>query len=416
MPVSNILVMGAGPCGLSAAIALSKISTLEDPIHVTVIEVRPELKTIGGTLNMTPLAMRYLDYLGAGERLRQDSIDMKDGLDCVSLRTGRRIGNIWGNIGAIRTVRHSLVANLLRTITEDHVDTVELRWGQRVASITESDNHVALGLEDGTTLQGDILLGCDGLHSHVRRRWVEPEREKSFTGRVIAMGFGDTSNAQSMVLSNGDPALRDTTVITSPHGMLLASKYEPSRQKTYFAHTMYVKEPDGDARDGWKTLGDAKDAVRAEVVRCFDNGRVKGVQEAVADCQDWHLWPIYILPGEGRWYRGRVLLMGDAAHAMPPQGESTGIAIEDGVLIARVLERRRSRTVEQLFSDFVSVRKPVVDKYYRASIWAMENGFQETSWWKSIIIEWGIWLYLLVKRWRQENHFAQDVRSVPLPA
>ncbi|KAK9780176.1 putative Fungal-specific transcription factor domain-containing protein [Seiridium cardinale] len=400
--------MGAGPCGLSAAIALSKISTTEDPIHVTLLEVRPELKTIGGTLNMTPLAMRYLDHLGAGEVLRRDAIDLNDGLDCVSLCTGRRIGNIWGGIGSIRTIRHNLVASLLHTITENHVGKIDMRWGQKVVGISESGDHVVLTFEDGTTLQGDILLGCDGIHSGVRRSFVEPEREKSFTGRVIAMGFESTGDVQPMLLFNAEPAVRDTTVITSPHGMLLVSKYEPTRRKTYFAHTMYKEEPKGNARDGWEALGVDKDAVRSEVLHCFEDGRVKGVQEAVAKCQDWHLWPIYILPGEGRWYRNKVLLLGDAAHAMPPQGESTGLAIEDGVLIARVLERRKSRTVEQLFADFVSVRKPVVDKYYSDSVWAMENGFQRASWWKSIIIEWGIWFYLIVKRWRQDDHFSQD--------
>ena len=101
---------------------------------------------------------------------------------------------------------------------------------------------------------------------------------------------------------------------------------------------------------------------------------------------------------------------------MPPQGESTGLAIEDGVLFARVFERRESRTIDQLFWDFETLRRPVIDKYHKDAVWAMEHGFRETTWLGSIFIEWGIWLYLLVKRWKQEDHFAQDVRNVSLPA
>ena len=316
MSPSHIIILGAGPCGLSTAIALSKTSTAEHPVRITLVEVREKLQTIGGTLNMTPLAMRYLDHLAVGDNLRKDGIDLNDGLDCVSLRTGNRIGNIWGSIGAIRTIRHKVVENLLRKIIEDHADTINVKWGQKVGEIVASEDEITLRFDNGTALRGDILLGCDGLHSLVRRLWIDPQRKETFTGRVLVMGFEESGKTPSMRLSNGEAALRDTAVITSQKGMLLASRYEPTRQKTYFAHTMYMKEPEGDARDGWKILGEDQDAVRREVVDCFNSGQVSGVQETVSKCQNWHLYPVYMLPSEGHWYRGRALLLGDAAHAV----------------------------------------------------------------------------------------------------
>lgn len=316
MPLPTLIILGAGPCGLSSAIALAKTSTPENPIHITLVEVREKLQTIGGTLNMTPLAMRYLDHLGVGDRLRRGGIEMKDGLDCVSLRTGRRIGNIWGSIGAIRTVRHSVVESLLQKIEESHADAIDIRWGKRAVEIAESKDRITVRFDNDESLHADILLGCDGLHSAARRLWVDPLRKETFTGRVLVMGFEESGKTPVMRLSNGEVALRDTAVITTQKGMLLASKYEPSRQRTYFAHTMYMEEPAGDARDGWKSLGRDQDAVRKEVVGCFDAGRVSGVQETVAMCEDWHLYPVYMLPAEGFWFRGRAMLMGDAAHAV----------------------------------------------------------------------------------------------------
>lgn len=102
---------------------------------------------------------------------------------------------------------------------------------------------------------------------------------------------------------------------------------------------------------------------------------------------------------------------------MPPQGESTGLAIEDGMLIARVLERRDTRTVPQLLSDFEAIRKPVIDKYYADAIWELQHGFTKTSsWWAGMLLEWATWAYVLVKkRWGQENHFGSDVRTMQLP-
>jgi hypothetical protein len=100
---------------------------------------------------------------------------------------------------------------------------------------------------------------------------------------------------------------------------------------------------------------------------------------------------------------------------MPPQGESTGYAIEDGVLIAHLLQSGQDRTAEQLVANFETVRRPVIGKYYRDALWVMEHGFAKRSWLMSIPIEWGVWMYLLVKKWSQENHFAGDVRDIKLP-
>ncbi|KAI1327974.1 hypothetical protein F5Y16DRAFT_370263 [Xylariaceae sp. FL0255] len=414
MTIKHIIILGGGPCGLSAAIALAKASTKAAPLRVTLLEIRPSLQTIGGTLNVTPLCLRYLDYLGVGDRLRARGISLDSGLDYISMRTGKRIGNIWGGIGGIRAVRHDLVESLLITATEDYSDHIQIRWGSRVTEISETQDAITATLSNGSKVAGDILLGADGLHSTVRRRYVDPSRQDAFTGRVIAMGWHE--GGKEPKLSDGMPMLRDTVVVSTRTGVLLASYYEPTRTKTYFAHISYADEPSGDARDGWKLLGEDQIALKREVVECYADGQVAGLSDVVAECDSWHLWPVYILPGEGRWFRGRALLLGDAAHAMPPQGESTGLAIEDGVLLAHVFSRRETRTVEQLFTDFEALRKPVIDTHYNNATWAMEHGFGKRSWFGTIVFEWAVWVYLLLRRWGQEKHFAGDVRDLELPA
>lgn len=320
MTVQDITILGAGPCGLSAAIALAKkhAGAQEPPLRITILELRPRLQTIGGTINLTPVATRYIDYLGAGKRLRERAIDLENGLDYISMRSGKRIGNIWGGIGAIRVARHRLVESLLQTIMEEHSDAIRIQWDRRVAEISESESKAVMRFEDGDTLTADVLLGCDGLHSTARRLWVEPERTKTFTGRVITMGWSD--QPAGMTLSSGEPALRDTALISSPNGILLSSYYEPTRTKTYLAHIMPMAEPDGGARDGWKAAGEDKAAIRREIVETYQSGQVRGLQEVVSKCEDWHLYPVYVLPAGGRWHRGRVLLLGDAAHAVSDEG------------------------------------------------------------------------------------------------
>ena len=100
---------------------------------------------------------------------------------------------------------------------------------------------------------------------------------------------------------------------------------------------------------------------------------------------------------------------------MPPQGESTGLAIEDGILMAHIFSRREERPLEKMFSDFLTLRKAVIDKHYKDAVWALEFGFQETGGLKNIMIEWVTIAVLWFKRWGQENHFASDVTKFKLP-
>ena len=65
---------------------------------------------------------------------------------------------------------------------------------------------------------------------------------------------------------------------------------------------------------------------------------------------------------------------------MSPQGESTGLAIEDGVLVGHVFSRRSTRSVEEMFQDFEILRKSVIDKHYTDSIWAMNHAFRKRGW------------------------------------
>lgn len=319
---------------MSTAIALAKLPCEPDspPLRITLVEVRPKLSTIGGTVNLTPLAMRYLDYLGVGSHLREKSIPLDDGLDYLSLRTGQRLGNIWGGIGARRAARHDLVSSLLETIQESHCDSIEIQWGRRLVDISETEDKVVVKFEGSDEpLRFDIMIGADGIHSQARHLFVEPNREKTFSGRVCVMGWNEEAHQKGesggipgmgkaeppLKLASGESALRDTVIINGFNGILLGSYYEPSRSKVYLVHIALMDEPkDGNGRDGWNIVGNDKIAIRDNVCDAYRGGKIEGLEQLVENCQDWHLWPVYILPGQGRWYRGRVLLLGDASHAV----------------------------------------------------------------------------------------------------
>ena len=328
MTSMEVVILGAGPCGLASAIALSKISTTENPLHITLVELRPTLQTIGGIVNLTPLAARYLEYLGVGARLQERCFPLDTGVDYISLRTGKIMANFWGGIGGVRIGRLELVHSLLETILENHGSSVQIEWGRRVTEIRETKDKVVLDFNDERgDLAGDMLLGCDGLYSSARRLWVEPERKATFIERVVAMGWLPEAREGSespIWLSNGQPALRNTSLIRTGKGIFLASYYEPTRTKVFLANILSMEEPeDGNSKTVWKVLGSDQDSVKRRIAENYRNGRIRGLEELIDSCDSWQLYPIYILPGKGQWRRGRVLLLGDAAHSVGPSSSSS---------------------------------------------------------------------------------------------
>lgn len=329
MPVSHVLILGAGPAGLAAALSISKLpdSGSSPPIRVTVLELRPDAGTLGGAINLTPLAMRYLDRLGAGSRLRPRGAPVSAGIDMVSLRTGSLRGSLWQNYDALRVRRHDLAASLLETLrASENAARIDLRYGVKVVGIREegdssADGAVVLSLDDGEEIRGDVLLGCDGLHSVARTKYVDPERKKQYSGKANAYGYAkvDEPGNTGVTRSDGKPCVIDSTIISGRYGSLLTTFFTPEKKDVYLAAVMNVEDEGGDdddARDGWKAKGDDKKRVREDISKRFRDGKLSGLAELVERVEDWTMFPVYQLPPDGRWSRGRVLLLGDAAHAV----------------------------------------------------------------------------------------------------
>ena len=102
---------------------------------------------------------------------------------------------------------------------------------------------------------------------------------------------------------------------------------------------------------------------------------------------------------------------------MPPQGESTGLSIEDAVLLARVLERHDSRDVAQLFADYETLRREPIEKIYRDTVSMWRNAARKNGGWVgTIVLEWATWIVIGLMNMKGKNHFSSDVSKLELPA
>jgi 2-polyprenyl-6-methoxyphenol hydroxylase-like FAD-dependent oxidoreductase len=334
MPINHIIILGAGPAGLASALAISQALP---QARITLLELRarsPSSAALGGAVNLTPLAMRYLDRFGVGAEVRRTGIPVR-AVDNVSLRTGGLLGQLWKGVDGLRVHRASLVGIMRDAVEGRKGDAdgtgvrrvAEVRYGVRVVSIVEEEGgdgegRVKVGLEGGGEVVGDVLLGCDGLHSVARRLYVEPERREEYSGKVVAYGIVKVPEPghAGLVKGDGRPVVEDTAMLVGRYGAMVVSFFEQKRREVFVGAVMNMRNesegPEGASKDGWRTRGADKEYVKAEVQKKFGTSAVVGLREMLNKVDDWTLYPVYMLPSGGRWSKGRILLLGDAAHTV----------------------------------------------------------------------------------------------------
>jgi 2-polyprenyl-6-methoxyphenol hydroxylase-like FAD-dependent oxidoreductase len=200
-------------------------------------------------------------------------------------------------------------------------------------------------------------------------------------------------------------------------GMLLTSFHNAARDSVYVGALMQVPlEASLQSRDGWRARGQDADKTRADLLLRYGGARQPAIAEWIADAQDLFLWPVFTLSKHGRWATDRVMLIGDAAHAMPPQGESTGIVFEDGVLFSRVLARWMQKSgngsdgtpVREAFDAFERLRRGRIETAWEESQSVVKT-VQEVGWFghriKMNVVPWYLWW----TRGYRERHFVEDV-------
>lgn len=421
----TILILGGGIAGLTTALSLTKFAPADCIPAITIYEIRPEPATIGGAVNLTPNALRLLSHLGALDEITKRGYGADCGaVEVFDLCSNRKIaessfrGENGEGLGsppfrALRITRGEALKGVLAAI-ERH-SNIEIVCGKKTVAISETAENVTLEFEDGQTVEGDVLIGCDGIHSSVRLMHVEPERKSVYSGICNAFGFAPRRR-------DGDGEFEATHFETSAmnmgrRGMLLTSFHDRKKESVYVGALMQV--PEIASRDGWKAAGKDAEGVRKEMLERYSGAANPLVEHVIQDAEDLYLWPVFTLSKSGKWATERTMLIGDSAHAMPPQGESTGIVFEDGVLFARCLakwmesRRREGVPVKEAFVAYEKLRRGRIEVAWDESQSVVKT-VQNTS-------EWGHWIKMGIVPWylwwtgaKRERHFVEDVTMCEL--
>jgi 2-polyprenyl-6-methoxyphenol hydroxylase-like FAD-dependent oxidoreductase len=341
------LIIGAGIAGPVTAIFLKKAG-----IDAQLFEAWPYSTGIGGGLQIAPNGMHVLAEIGlADEMIRRGSI--AESFDFYS-QSGVRLGSVNQNMKA----RFGQPAvNMCRATLNEAIvnkawcDNVELAYEKRLVSIEDrADQPVIAHFDDGSSAEGDFLIGADGVHSAVRQH-VIPDGPKPFDSGLI--GFGGF--APRSLIEN------------SPIGQRVETTFG---QSGFFGYGFCSS----DSRDGvmwWSTQPGrgtdaatframSQDAIKQHLLN-FHAGwhdPIPRLLEAAENITVTATLDVATLP---TWSRKRTLLVGDAAHATSPHaGQGASLALEDAMRLGRLMQNGQELGVT--FEAFENERRPRAER------------------------------------------------------
>lgn len=318
---ATIGIVGAGIGGLAAAIALRRAGH-----DVIVFEQAKQFARVGADINLTPNAVRAMDGLGIGEAARVTAARPSHRIS-RSYDTGEETSRLEmadsaeQKYGAPQLTIHR--ADLLAALA-DLFPAERVQLGKRAQKISQDEQGVDVAFEDGTSARLGALIGADGIHSVVRTAMFGAESPR-FTGIVAYRAVVPADRLQ------GVPNLGAFTKWWGPNPQSQIVTFPLNRGKDIF---IFATTPqDTWHLESWTAPGSV-DELRDQYKDYHGEAR------ALLDACDTVLkTALYERDPMTSWTRGRMALLGDAAHPMLPfMAQGAGMAIEDAVVLARHLE------------------------------------------------------------------------------
>lgn len=349
----DIAIIGAGPGGLITALRLH-----QQGIHATIYETVPELKPLGVGVDIKVYGVKELEEIGLLEEFQAMSVDAVDsifynhyGQEIYAEKCGVHMGYLHEQ----RFVhRGELQMMLYRTVLERlGADAVKLGVG--LTAYEQDADGVTLTLEhrDGRTEQvrHSAMIGVDGIKSVVRQQMHPDLAQPHYSG--ITMYRGTTLREPIMggntILHVGDP--RISTMIIYP----IANDFEGTGKQL----VNWVVEVEAEETiEDWNQVGTVDD-----ILPLYETVDIPGfdIQELMREAREVYLFPLIRHDPLDTWVDGRVVLLGDAAHAMYPRG---GNGVCQAFLDARVIAEELAKHADphQAFLAYDEARRIPVNR------------------------------------------------------
>jgi 2-polyprenyl-6-methoxyphenol hydroxylase-like FAD-dependent oxidoreductase len=326
----RVLIVGAGIAGLSVATALARSSSIECDL----VERDRDWTTIGAGITLHPNGMRALRTLGLADAVEAagQPIELVRTLTAGGELRSEFPGEVWDGVGRTVAIHRAALQEVLRSGARE----TPVRLGTTVTGLTQFADAVEASFSDGTRRRYDLAVGADGIRSSLRSMCFV-DTPPQYVGQM----YWRTS-------VNADVVATATMMFDERRFVALIPL---GGGQTYIAAQLFGTDPFELAPP------DVVPAVRerfadfaspmSDALACFDDATV-------------HFGPAEEIERD-QWRAGRVLLVGDAAHACSPTlAQGASMAFEDAVVLARLLEREAGGDppLDRVLDAFVARREP----------------------------------------------------------
>ena len=351
-------IVGGGIGGLAAACSLTRRG-----IDVTVFEQAAQLGEVGAGVFIYPNSLRQLERIGLGDALAAVGAKVGSGSQYYRM-DGSVVGQIlttdssgWNGMYGMH--RADLLNALAATLPPSSI-----RTGYRCVGLEQDADAAQLQFANGETAEADIVVAADGIQSVLQKYVVAPTPPE----------YSGVRAYRGLLPRDKVPGWREEA-----HQVWMGDRKHfmvfPVRSGSLLNYVGFVPTRDQTV-ESWSAIGD-----RDEFAAYFDgwDPRVVGLLQKVETCFWWGLYDRRPLAS---WTSGRLVLLGDAAHAMLPHlGQGANQAIEDGVALAVLLEGRDPAEVPDILPRYEKLRRVRTDLIQAE---ARQNGLRFDSRYESL--------------------------------
>jgi 2-polyprenyl-6-methoxyphenol hydroxylase-like FAD-dependent oxidoreductase len=344
--VRSVLVIGAGAAGTATAILLA-----ERGVSVDLVDVKPDVGALGSGITLQGNALRVLRELGVWAEVEEHGYSF----DSLGIRAPDPNGTLVAEIPDARTGGPDLPATvgmyrpeLARLLVERAARAgTKVRFATAPTALVQDADGVGVTFTDGSGGRYDLVVGADGVRS-----WTRNELGIQLETRSTGMGIW------RVFVPRPHSVTRTDLVYGGP---CYIAGYCPTGEDTMYAY-LVEKAQDRSGLGPEESL-----AVMRELAGAY-HGPWDEVRDLLTDPStvNYTWFEEHVLPPP--WHRGRVVLIGDAAHTCPPTlAQGAAQALEDASVLSEVLLRHDDLT-DELWSEFTDRRVARATEVVQASV------------------------------------------------
>jgi 2-polyprenyl-6-methoxyphenol hydroxylase-like FAD-dependent oxidoreductase len=322
-PDSTVIIVGGGIGGMAAALALSRLG-----IRIKLLEQSAEIGEIGAGVQLGPNAFAALDALGVGQAARSRAVfaerlvmmDAVDGKEVGTFPVGERFRERFGNPYAV-IHRADIHTSIYEAVEKSPL--IEFYTSTKVMELIENDggtDKVTVVDNHGNRFTGDAVIGCDGVKSVIRDKLVGDQARVS--GHVVYRAVVPVEEMPE------DLRWNEAAIWVGPNCHLV---HYPLRggQQFNLVVTFHSRE-----QEVWGVREGSKEEVLSYFQGICDRPR-----QLLDAPKSWKRWSTADRDPIENWVRGRVVLLGDAAHPMLQYlAQGACMAIEDAVTLGEAVK------------------------------------------------------------------------------